>query len=102
MAKYYVQTGDIGRVLSAVDAENAALQVMDRHFDAIRWVYDDPTHSERNRRDHAACEALACFGSDFRVSEIGLGRDEAGMFETADLLDLWHGLMTAVRSITTD
>ena len=44
-------------------------------------------------------EAMLCLADTVFVSEIGFGRDDAGMIDTADLLTEWNQLVVAVQRL---
>lgn len=110
MAKFYVCSGELNEIVIAQDAESAALEALDRFFAEMTWVFDDPTLSDNERRDHFAVEALMRLGSTVQVSQRGF-RDEPAEWtlglptgqidplclDTADLLDLHFRLAVAMR-----
>lgn len=111
MAKYYIESGEVSFVVSACDAEGAALWAMHRIIDGkiSEWellagesVLDDGYN--RHVIDgvpaaipyEAMLDGLAEFDSEIRLSERGLGYDEAGCLETETIFHTWRQLMMAV------
>ena len=86
--------------ISAPAAQFAAMRLIDEAMAAHVWIYDDASLSEQVRRDHLVLEALLHLGATVRVSQRGLGRDEAGEFGVPELLDEWHRLMTGLSKMT--
>lgn len=110
MAKFYVCGGELNEIVIAEDAESAALEALDRFFAPLAWVFDDPTLTDSERRDHLAVEALLRLCSTIRVSQRGFRETPADaalglaastrdpqLFETADLLDMHFRLAVAMR-----
>lgn len=99
MPKFYVTCGCQHLVIQAESAEMGAMRLLDELLGEHVWIYDDAGLSEGERRDHLVLEALLHLGSQIRVSERGLGRCEAGVFDVPQLLDRWDRLMTAVSRL---
>jgi hypothetical protein len=81
MPKYYVQSGNVSFVVTAADAEGAALWVLNRLIDA---------------RTPGVPLGL---GQVFNISEIGFGRDEVAIFETHGLFYKWRTLQRAIQHL---
>lgn len=114
MAKYYIQSGQVSYIVGACDIEGAALWTMHRIMDEKICDYEDNLLS--NGMDpfdlpvsdagiegvpqavpyEAMLEGLAEFGETIRVSEIGMGRDDAGELDTEEIFHQWRQLMQAV------
>ena len=99
MAKYYLTSGNIELVVSAMDAEGAALWMINQIVDQVV----SPTE-EFNASDSASelidyVEALDVFDDQILVSEIGFGRDEAGVLETEGLFMHWFQLSSALNNL---
>lgn len=98
MPKYYVKSGNMRHVLTACDAEGAAVTALDHFLEPHSWVFDDATLSEREKRAHLAIETLLTLDATLSVSQIGFGNKTDRMqFLTADLLDSHIRLATALR-----
>ena len=114
MAKYYIQSGQVSYIVGACDVEGAALWTMHRIMDEKICDYEDALLSkgldpyEAPGPDfaidgvpqavpyEAMLDGLAEFGGTILVSEIGIGRDDAGELETEDIFHQWRQLMQAV------
>jgi hypothetical protein len=104
MAKYYVTMGRVRQIISAQDAEGAALEALNRFFQPLSWVMACPGLSDRDRRAHFAVEALLNLESQILVSESGFASDAdlsaaaapQQSFDTADLVDVHFRLGLAM------
>lgn len=110
MAKYYIESGDVSFVVSACDAEGAALWAMHRIIDskindweslAGESVLDDGYSRLIDGVPaaipyEAMLDGLAEFDAEIRLSERGFGYDEAGLLETETIFHTWRQLMMAV------
>lgn len=112
MAKFYIQSGTVSFVVCATDAEGAALWAMHRVIDEKICDYEEQKLLDMWFEDEedeepiegvpqavpyeAMLEGLAEFGDMIMISEIGVGRDEAGLLHTEDIFGQWRQLMTAV------
>lgn len=99
MPKFYVTCGCQHLVIQAESAEMGAMRLLDELLGEHVWIYDDAGLTEADRRDHLVLEALLHLGSRIMVSERGLGRCEAGVFDVPEMLDRWDRLMTAVSRL---
>ncbi|MEM7782055.1 MAG: hypothetical protein AAF939_00715 [Planctomycetota bacterium] len=117
MAKYYIQSGRVSFIVGACDVEGAALWAMHRIMDNKICDYEsnlekvesdfDPFDlpvSEQAMKEEAPqaipyeamLDGLAQFDETIRVSQRGLGRDDAGELETEEIFHQWRQLMLAV------
>ena len=114
MAKYYIQSGNACYLVSACDAEGAALWAMHRIMDEKICDYEDAILdsdvspfdlpiSDAHLQDvpqavpyEAMLEGLAQFDETILVSERGFGHDDAGELETEEIFHQWRQLMQAV------
>lgn len=99
MSKYYATCGSHSLVVTAPNAEQAAMRLLDEVLGSHIWIYDDSSLNEQQRRDHLVLEALLHLAPEVAVSEIGIHRNEAGEFGVPHLLEDWHRLMTAVSRL---
>lgn len=99
MPKFYVTCGCQHLVIQAESAEMGAMRLLDELLGEHVWIYDDAGLTEADRRDHMVLEALLHLGSRILVSERGLGRGEAGIFDVPEMLERWDRLMTAVSRL---
>jgi hypothetical protein len=99
MSKFYVACGSFSLIITAETAEHAAMRLIDEVMAAHVWIYDDADLSEQDRRDHLILEALLHLGSSVAVSQRGIGRSDAGLFEVPELLEQWHRLMTGLSRL---
>ena len=99
MAKFYLTSGNIEFVVTAVDAEGAARWMINQIVDELV-----PPTSEFNADDEPGelidyVEALDVFDDQIMVSEIGFNRDEAGVLETERLFMQWFQLSNALNRL---
>jgi hypothetical protein len=71
MPKFYVTTGRVREMIIARDAEEAALEALDRFFEPHHWVFSCPALSPSDRRAHFGFEALISLDSEIRVNQRG-------------------------------
>lgn len=112
MAKYYIQSGNVSFVVSAQDAEGAALWAMHQTIEKMVTVFEDECEGIRisneqfgdegtEAADATDCiyepmlEGLAQFAETISCSEIGFGRDEVAALETDEVFLHWRQLMQA-------
>lgn len=108
MAKYYIQSGEVSFVVTACDAEGAALWAMHRIIDEKICDHEaedrDPCDGYSRKIAgvpaavpyEAMLDGLAAFDEEILISERGFGRDEAGCLETESIFHQWRQLMLAV------
>ena len=87
MAKYYASCGSQTLTITADSAQFAAMRLIDDALAAHAWIYEDADLSEQDRRDHLVLEALLHLAPAVRVSERGLGRDDAGQGGVPELIE---------------
>lgn len=99
MAKYYTTCGSFEFLTTATDARSAALwsihQLLARHIDLATVSWADPETIDRQD----VMEAMLCLDDTVFVSEVGFGRDDAAIIDTADLLSEWNQLAIAVQRL---
>lgn len=95
MAKFYVQSGLISHIVTANDAYSAALWTMHLAMEDVVPV-DEVDWLDGNDIPE---DGLMKLGTTVSVSEIGFGRDECGVFDTADTLAEWNQLVIAVARL---
>lgn len=114
MPKYYLKSGQISYVVAACDVEGAALWAMHRIMDECICDYEDDLAEGRILIDpaedlereidgipeaipyEAMLNGLAKFDETICMSQIGLGRDDAGELDTENIFHQWRQLMQAV------
>ena len=95
MAKFYVASGELRVVVQADDARTAALWAM--HLAMSRSLNLDGIEPSLDQRiDLATFDAVARFDRWMKISEIGFGREEAGKFDSLDIMIEWNQLATAI------
>jgi hypothetical protein len=92
MAKYYLTSGNIEFVVTAMDSEGAALWMINQIVDQ---VIAPGEHYDENETD----SELDVFDDQIMVSEIGFGRDEAGVMDTEMLFMHWFQLSNALNNL---
>jgi hypothetical protein len=99
MAKFYVQSGQCQQIVQADSADQAALWAIHLAMetllpiDELDWIECDGLGIVKYENGFLPLEA------ETLVSERGFGRDEAGKFETIDLLNEWNQLLVALARI---
>lgn len=99
MAKFYVQSGLISHLVTANDAYSAALWTMHLAMEEVVPVDEVDWLSEEELPESGFEDGLMKLGATIEVSEIGFGRDECGVFDTADTLAEWNSLVMAVARL---
>ena len=99
MAKYYLTSGQIEYVVNAMDAEGAALWMINQIVDQVVSPAEEFNASESASELIEYLEALDVFDDQIRVSEIGFGRDEVGVLETEVLFMHWFQLSNALNNL---
>ena len=99
MAKYYTTCGTFEFLTTSEDARSAALWSI-HQFLASRIELDSVAWTEPETIDRQdIMEAMMCLDDTVFVSEIGFGRADAAIFDTADLLCEWNHLVIAIQRI---
>lgn len=96
MAKFYIQSRNVSFVVSAHDAEGAALWAMHQ---IIESKVDESNIECEASIYLPMLDGLAEFDETILCSEIGLGRDEAGVLDTDTIFRHWRQLMKAADSL---
>lgn len=96
MTKYYAAAGQRSIVVTAENAVDAADKFIDHVLGDHVWIYGDESICQSDRRAHLAMETWLTLDSQVVISQRGAGRDDAGTFDTAELVETWHQLMTGV------
>ncbi len=115
MAKFYIQSGNVSFVVTANDAEGAALWAMHQTIEKMiefnqemdeLYQTDESSLSDSldNRiEDHdqdfqfygSMLDGLAQFAETIKCSQRGFGRDDAGELDTDEVFRHWNQLMRA-------
>lgn len=96
MPKFYAAAGNRSIVIVAENAADAADKFIDHVLGDHVWIYGDETLCEADRRAHLAMETWLTLDIQVMVSQRGTGRNDAGTFDSAELVDAWHKLMTGI------
>ncbi len=99
MAKFYVQSGTVRTVISADDAEKAALWVVHKSLQQVVPIYDDVELTPSEKNDVAIVQGMMVLGNSIAISEIGFDRDDAQQLDTFELVVQWHQLMVALSRL---
>lgn len=99
MAKFYVECGHRWVIVEAMDADAAAMHLMDLAMKPQMWIYDDAGLSDGDRHAHLAVEALLTLAPEIQVSEQGLGREDAVKFGTPEVLSAWHKTLAGLNRL---
>ena len=99
MAKYYIQSGEVQVVVSAVDAEGAALFVLNQTINKLLPVNAQDTRDIDDNTMRFAIQCLEVLGDEFKISEIGFGHGEVAIFDTELLFKRWCELVCAMNQL---
>ena len=99
MSKFYIQSGDVSFVVSAADAEGAALWLLNHVIEQHLPVEQIEQRQITNEMACALLDELAGFGDEIHVSEIGFGRDESAVFYTLESIEVWCSLIRAIDNL---
>jgi hypothetical protein len=90
MPKFYVQSGDVELVTTAIHSRGAAIWGVHRTLSqSLPFLCDEAT-------DFSALDGLTRLGATIRVSEQGFDRDDAVEFDTLDIVCEWNRLLVAI------
>lgn len=99
MAKFYTTCGSFEFLTTAEDPRSAALwsihQFLANRIELESVGWDDPETIDRQD----IMEAMLCLDDTVFVSEVGFGRDDAAIIDTADLLTEWNQLVIAITRL---
>ena len=98
MAKYYVESGEVRLVVQAEDPRMAALWTMHTAMEQSLTL-DDLDFSDDQLEDLRNVDGVAQFSRHIHVSEIGLGRSEAGLFDALEIMIEWNQLAVALARL---
>ncbi len=103
MPKFYVRSGEVSLIVTAMDAEGAALWAIHQHSrlpESVEGIPDGPEELpawDDLLPDFAA--ELPELGTTIRVSERGAGRADAGRFATDAAMAKYGQLLVAVERL---
>jgi hypothetical protein len=93
MPKFYVQSGDVELVTTAIHARGAAIWGVHRTLSqSLPFLCDETT-------DVLVLDGLTRLGDTIRVSEQGFDRPDAAEFDTLDIVSEWNQLLVAIDRI---
>ena len=99
MAKYYIESGDVRVVVSAVDAEAASLFVLNQTVNRVLPTgTTDPIRLDDIAMKYAT-QCLEVLGNEFHVSELGFGHSEVAIFDSELIFKRWCELTTAINHL---
>ncbi len=99
MAKFYLTSGTVEFVVTAADAEGAALWMINQVIDQTVEPGEQFDENDQASELIDYIEAADIFDDQVMVSEIGFGRDEAGVLETQWLFMKWFQLSNALNNL---
>lgn len=99
MAKFYVQSGTLKLVVHAAEADRAALWAVHKVLSQVLPVFDDPELSPQEKQVVVAFHGAQVLDEQVRLSEQGFDRDDAEIFDTAQLITEWAQLVLALSRI---
>ena len=90
MPKFYVQSGNVELVTTAIHSRGAAIWGVHRTLSqSLPFLCDEAT-------DVLAFDDLTRLGDTIRVSEQGFDRPDAVEFDTLDIVSEWNRLLVAI------
>lgn len=93
MPKFYVQSGNVELVTTAIHSRGAAIWGVHRTLShSLPFLCDETT-------DVLALDDLTRLGDTIRVSEQGFDRADAVEFDTLDIVGEWNQLLVAIDRI---
>ena len=96
MNKFYVQSGQMSWTVHSEDAEGAALWALNQTIGHSLQGVDFESAPAGDEALVCLLDALARLDSKIDVSQIGLGRHEAGQFDTGELFTTWRSLSSSL------
>jgi hypothetical protein len=99
MAKFYVQSGTVSTIISAEDAERAALWAVHCAMRQVVPVYEDEELTPDEKSQVAVVQGIMVLGNSIRISEIGFDRSDSLEMDTFEMLVQWHQLMVALAKL---
>jgi hypothetical protein len=90
MPKFYVQSGNVELVTTAIHSRGAAIWGVHRTLSqSLPFLCDQAT-------DFSSLDGLTRLGDTIRVSEQGFDRPDAAEFDTLDIVSEWNRLLVAI------
>lgn len=90
MPKFYVQSGNVELVTTAIHSRGAAIWGVHRTLShSLPFLCDETT-------DVLALNDVTRLGDTIRVSERGFDRDDAVDFDTLEIVSEWNQLLVAI------
>lgn len=90
MPKFYVQSGNVELVTTAIHGRGAAIWGVHRTLgQSLPFLCDETT-------DFSELDGLTRLGEAIRVSEQGFDRPDAAEFDTLDIVSEWNRLLVAI------
>lgn len=99
MAKFYIHSGEKEVVVTAADAQGAALWLVNRTIRNCQGPDGVTDFALDDERFLNAVFAMDQLGEEILVSEIGFGQSEAGAFETEWMFEQWSGLIDSMSHL---
>jgi hypothetical protein len=99
MPKFYVQSGTLQIVVHAQSEDRAALWAAHQVLAQVLPVFDDAELSPIEKQTAAAVEGLFVLADEIRISERGFDREDALIFDTAEVVSEWSQLVIALGKI---
>ena len=99
MSKFYVQSGSLAWTVESVDAEGAALWLLHQALRPFLPLSEIVSSRQQEEAVARLFDGLARLAPAIRVSEIGMGRCDAGQFDTGQLFQTWQQLSRSVSSL---
>lgn len=100
MAKFYVRSGKLNKILQADDSAGAALWAVHTIAADLTAIYDDPWMTNEERLALVLEHGFSCLGEELAISERGFAEESVECsYDTFETLMHWHQWMTALSRI---
>ncbi|WP_153557800.1 hypothetical protein [Roseimaritima sediminicola] len=96
MPKYYIQSGTVRTVVSAEDAQRAALWAVHKAMQQVIPTYDDALATPEAKAAQAGKGEVFILDATIRLSEQGFDRDDCDTLPTFQVVTEWNQLMVAL------
>lgn len=101
MSKFYIQSGNFRTVVSADDAEKAALWVVHRTMQQVMPVFDDDQPKSAKLGRSSKTDKIMILGAKILVSEVGFESNQFVQLDTLEVQCHWQQLVMALAKLET-
>ena len=96
MARYYVQSGTMRKVVEAKSTRRAALWAVHEAMRQVLPIDDGAEVSPEMKRDRMNSMGFVVLADSIRVSEYGFDRQDAAEQTTIDVVSQWQQMVAAL------